>query len=167
MTCDEFEDLVIETQKEYCLFCNKRPCESDKCTIEKFCSNDNCSGVECGTVFAAFKFGVFDPDKIKEIYKEFDKENWIKSPALLRLLANTMPLWKHEILSSRIKHLLHTVQRKKVESELMLERYVRIFENYLVTCYDQKKYKSAEDACFIKEIIDYILNVNCNNKLNI
>ncbi len=94
----------------------------------------------------------------QKIYKEFDKENWIKSPALLRLLANTMPLWKHEILSSRIKHLLHTVQRKKVESELMLERYVRIFENYLVTCYDQKKYKSAEDACFIKEIIDYILN---------
>ena len=72
MTRDEFEELVIETQKEYCLFCNKRPCESDKCTIEKFCSNDNCSGVECGTVFAAFKFGVFDPDKIKEIYKKFD-----------------------------------------------------------------------------------------------
>ena len=71
MTCDEFEDLVIETQKEYCLFCNERPCESDKCTIFKFYNNENCSDVECGAIFAAFKLRVFDPDKIKEIYKTF------------------------------------------------------------------------------------------------
>ena len=71
MTCDEFEELVIETQKEYCLFCNKRPCESDKCTIFKFYNNENCSDVECGAIFAAFKLEVFDPDKIKKIYKEF------------------------------------------------------------------------------------------------
>lgn len=71
MTHDEFEDLVIETQKEYCLFCNKRPCESNKCTINKFCNNENCSNVECGAIFAAFKLGIFDPDKIKEMYKTF------------------------------------------------------------------------------------------------
>ena len=67
MTCDEFEDLVIETQKEYYLFCNKRPCYSNRCTIKKFYDDNNYSDVECETVFAAYKFGVFDPDKIKEI----------------------------------------------------------------------------------------------------
>ena len=71
MTCDEFEELVIETQKEYYLFCNKRPCYSNRCTIKKFYDDNNYSDVECETVFAAYKFGVFDPDKIKEIYKMF------------------------------------------------------------------------------------------------
>ena len=71
MTRNEFEELVIETQKEYNLFCDKRPCDSDKCTIHRFCDNEDCPDVECGAVFAAFKFEVFDPDKIKEMYKTF------------------------------------------------------------------------------------------------
>ena len=41
MTRDEFEELVIETQKEYYLFCDKRPCYNDRCTIKKFYDDNN------------------------------------------------------------------------------------------------------------------------------
>lgn len=92
-----------------------------------------------------------------EIYTKFDKDNWINCPELLRLLANTMPLWEQETLSTLVKHLLRIIKRERISSELMQERYIRILENYLVTCYDRDYYKQETDL--IREIINYIIKV--------
>ncbi|MCZ9648363.1 helix-turn-helix domain-containing protein [Lactobacillus mulieris] len=96
-------------------------------------------------------------DLIMKIYKKFDKEEWTNCPSLLRLLANTMPLWEYNHLTILMKHLLHTVQRRKVTSELMMERYIRILENYLVSCYDRKKYKDKKQRVFIEKVLGYLM----------
>lgn len=97
-------------------------------------------------------------DNLKNsIYKKFDKDNWINCPDLLRLLANTMPLWEQEALDIMIKYLLRRIKRESVNSELMLERYIRILGNYLVTCYDRDFYR--QEKILINEIINYIIEV--------
>lgn len=96
-------------------------------------------------------------DLITKIYKKFDKEEWTRCPSLLRLLANTMPLWEYTRLTSLMKHLLHTIERRKVTSELMMERYIRILENYLVSCYDRKKYKDKNQKVFIEKVFEYLI----------
>lgn len=96
-------------------------------------------------------------DLIIKIYKKFDKEEWTRCPSLLRLLANTMPLWEYDRLTSLMKHLLHTVQRRKVTSKLMMERYIRILENYLVSCYDRKKFKDKNQEVFIGKVCEFLI----------
>ena len=91
--------------------------------------------------------------KLKE---EFDEgNNWTVRPDLLRLLANTMPLWTQDELDFLVGRLLSSVKKTKFSS-LMLERYLRIFENYLVTCYDRKIRNNAYGN-HIEDIIKYII----------
>ncbi|MGM9947578.1 helix-turn-helix domain-containing protein [Floccifex sp.] len=100
-----------------------------------------------------------DVDKLstqvrKEIKKEFDEgRHWTKRPESLRLFANTMPLWAQDELDFFIGRLLITAEKEDF-SELMLERYLRIFANYLAMCYERKI--SEEKGC-INEVIKYII----------
>lgn len=88
----------------------------------------------------------------KEIKKEFDEGNeWTKRSELLKLFANTMPLWSQDELNFFVGRLLIAAKNEQV-TELMLERYLRIFENYLATCYE----RNCNDR--VDEIIDYIIN---------
>ena len=73
----------------------------------------------------------------KKIKIEFNEgQKWTKRPESLRLFANTMPLWSQDELIFFIGRLLATVKNENI-TELMLERYLRIFENYLATCYEE------------------------------
>lgn len=91
--------------------------------------------------------------KLKE---EFDEgNNWTVRPDLLRLFANTMPLWAQDELDFWVGRLLSSVRKTKFSS-LMLERYLRIFENYLVTCYD-RKIRNNTHGNHVEEIIKYII----------
>lgn len=98
-----------------------------------------------------------DENTKNNIYRKFDRDSWITSPELLRLITNTMPLWDQEALSTLIKHLLRVIKKEKALSELMLERYIRILGNYLVTCYDRNCYKQY--MLLIQQIINYIIEM--------
>ena len=104
----------------------------------------------------------------KEIRIEFDEGNrWTKRPELLRLFANTMPLWSQDKLDFWIRRLLARAKSESV-TELMLERYLRIFENYLVTCYERKSIKKvSNNKCIIDEIINYIIGATSTTHLMI
>ena len=94
------------------------------------------------------------------IFKKFDEnEKWIYSPDLLRLLANTMPIWDQEALDFLMERLLKTLEKDKKFSELMVERYLRMFENYLMVCYHRKAYKIKESHICIDEVIQTILRL--------
>lgn len=93
----------------------------------------------------------------EKIYKEFDKEEWTKNPEILRLLANTMPLWEQDALFNLMSHLLRSIRKKVGQSELMIERYIRILENFLVTCYEKDLYKKKEYTILIGGILNYII----------
>ena len=94
------------------------------------------------------------------IFKKFDEnEKWIYSPDLLRLLANTMPIWDQEALDFLMERLLKTLEKDEKFSELMVERYLRMFENYLMVCYHRKAYKIRESHICIDEVIQTILGL--------
>ena len=98
-----------------------------------------------------------DPKIKQRIKKEFDEgKNWTVRPDLLRLLANTMPLWSQDELDFWIGRLLKSAQKDKL-SNLMLERYLRMFENYLVTCYERKVLENRGYYSHIKDVIEYII----------
>lgn len=99
-----------------------------------------------------------DSEVKKEIKSEFDEgKKWTKRPELLRLFANTMPLWPQNELDFFIGRLLVTAKNENI-TELMLERYLRIFENYLATCY-KRKIVMKRNVNHIEEVIDYIINI--------
>lgn len=98
----------------------------------------------------------------KKIKIEFnERQKWTKRPESLRLFANTMPLWSQDELNFFIGRLLATVKNENI-TELMLERYLRIFENYLATCYE-RKIPMRKNSNHIEEIIDYITNATSSN----
>lgn len=98
----------------------------------------------------------------KKIKIEFNEgQKWTKRPESLRLFANTMPLWSQDELNFFIGRLLATVKNENI-TELMLERYLRIFENYLATCYE-RKIPMRKNSNHIEEIIDYITNATSSN----
>ncbi|WP_278898091.1 helix-turn-helix domain-containing protein [Lactobacillus gallinarum] len=98
----------------------------------------------------------------KKIKIEFNEgQKWTKRPESLRLFANTMPLWSQDELIFFIGRLLATVKNENI-TELMLERYLRIFENYLATCYE-RKIPMRKNSNHIEEIIDYITNATSSN----
>ena len=69
-----------------------------------------------------------------KIKAEFDGgNNWLERPDLLRLLANTMPMWPQDELDFLIGRLLDFAKKSEL-SELTTERYLRLLENYLVVC---------------------------------
>ena len=98
----------------------------------------------------------------KKIKIEFNEgQKWTKRPESLRLFAITMPLWSQDELNFFIGRLLATVKNENI-TELMLERYLRIFENYLATCYE-RKIPMRKNSNHIEEIIDYITNATSSN----
>lgn len=95
--------------------------------------------------------------ELKTIF--YKGNNWIKNPELLQLFANTMPVWPQEELNFLIGRLLSFTKNKQV-SELMSERYLRIFINYLVTCYDRKIDKNDKNGKYIDDVIDYAISAS-------
>lgn len=92
----------------------------------------------------------------EELKKEFDEgKNWFNRPKVLRLFANTMPLWSQEDLDFFIGRLLAEIKENEI-SETMLERYLRILGNYLVTCYERKTFQKNFNT-HIEEVIRYII----------
>lgn len=94
-----------------------------------------------------------------KIKAEFDEgRKWTSRPELLRLLANTMPLWSQDELDFLIGRLL-TKAGKEELSDLMLERYLRLLENYLVICYERKVQKKTIHSDHVNEVMNYIIKV--------
>lgn len=139
--------------------------------IKEYCqdivdsSEDEILKLRAVTTVAYFENNLnkIDPKIKLKIKKEFDEgKNWINRPESLRLFANTMPLWPQDELDFFIKRLLASVTDNEI-SELMLERYLRIFGNYLVICYMRKIY----DEYFIKKVMDYVIRVTSKYHLMI
>ncbi len=107
------------------------------------------------------KLGEIDESVKKRICMEFDKEEkWIDKPEYIRLLANTMPILEIEMIDSLIMQLLRSIDKKEFISELMTERYLRILENYLVTCFDRDVYLKEKYSTHIYNVIKYVLNAS-------
>lgn len=99
-----------------------------------------------------------DAETKKRVKAEFDEgRHWLKRPELLRLLANTMPLWTQDELDFLIGRLLDSIKNTQL-SELMLERYLRLLENYLVISYERKVQKKKYHSDHVNEAISYIIN---------
>lgn len=109
------------------------------------------------------KYFMSETDKIDtdiklKIKAEFDEgRNWVERPELLRLLANTMPLWSQDELDFLIGRLLNFAKKSEF-SELTKERYLRLLENYLVVCYDRKIHKKITHFDHIDDVIAYIID---------
>lgn len=119
-------------------------------------TNNNILKLRTIVTIAYFKDDLSSLDSTiqKELKKEFDEgKNWINRPDILKLFANTMPIWLPEELDFFIGRLLSVVKKNNNLSELILERYFRIFGNYLVTCYTQKN-----TGNHVNEVINYMLN---------
>lgn len=109
------------------------------------------------------KLEQIDQQTIKEIYEQFDEgKNWITRPELLRLLANTMPMWSQEHLDFLIGRLLAYIQKNKSISKIMIERYLRLLENYLGICYERKTYVTAQEKIKVEKTIKTILDLTEN-----
>lgn len=92
------------------------------------------------------------------IKAEFDEgNNWLERPDLLRLLANTMPMWPQDELDYLIGRLLDFTKKSEL-SELTTERYLRLLENYLVVCYDRKVHKQLTHFDHIDDVMEYIID---------
>ncbi len=114
-------------------------------------------------VYLENKLEQIDQQTIKEIYEQFDEgKNWITRPELLRLLANTMPMWSQEHLDFLIGRLLAYIQKNKSISKIMIERYLRLLENYLGICYERKTYVTAQEKIKVEKTIKTILDLTEN-----
>lgn len=121
-------------------------------------TSDNILKLRALVTMAYFKGDLksIDDATKQKLKEEFDEgNNWTVRPDLLRLFANTMPLWAQDELDFWVGRLLSSVRKTKFSS-LMLERYLRIFENYLVTCYD-RKIRNNTHGNHVEEIIKYII----------
>lgn len=98
-------------------------------------------------------------DNIKiNLKKQFDEgEKWVSRPELLKLFANSMPLWSQDELDFFINRLLKKVDKQE-STELMQERYLRILGNYLTTCYERKIYNNPFHRKYIDSVIKYIIS---------
>lgn len=82
------------------------------------------------------ELNLIDPKVKEKLFVEFDEGvNWMTRPDLLRLFTDTMPLWDPSDLSFFIGRLLAKVQKEHNIPELLQERYLRVFENYLAVYY--------------------------------
>lgn len=127
-----------------------------------FLSNNEILKLRAIVTVAYFKGEVNELDdalKVK-IKNNFDESNhWTERPELLRLFTNKLPLWSQEELEFFISRLLIKANENNL-SELMLERYLRTFLNYLAVSYDRHVYGNNEISYnnHIDEVIDYIFN---------
>ncbi|RVU70056.1 MULTISPECIES: helix-turn-helix domain-containing protein [Lactobacillus] len=93
-----------------------------------------------------------------KIKANFDEgKHWTDRPDLLRLFTNTMPLWSQEELEFFIGRLLARADKGNL-SELMTERYLRTFVNYLVLSYERQVHKdkgTMHNTNHLDEVINY------------
>lgn len=105
------------------------------------------------------ELNLIDPKVKEKLFVEFDEgANWMTRPDLLRLFTDTMPLWDSSDLSFFIGRLLAKVQKEHNISELLQERYLRVFENYLAVYYKKNNPVKTIDVN-VQKTFDYILNL--------
>ena len=105
------------------------------------------------------ELNLIDPKVKEKLFVEFDEgANWMTRPDLLRLFTDTMPLWYSSDLSFFIGRLLAKVQKEHNIPELLQERYLRVFENYLAVYYKKNNPVKTIDVN-VQKIFDYILNL--------
>lgn len=105
------------------------------------------------------ELNLIDPKVKEKLFVEFDEgANWMTRPDLLRLFTDTMPLWNSSDLSFFIGRLLAKVQKEHNIPELLQERYLRVFENYLAVYYKKNNPVKTIDVN-VQKIFDYILNL--------
>lgn len=105
------------------------------------------------------ELNLIDPKVKEKLFVEFDEgANWMTRPDLLRLFTDTMPLWDLSDLSFFIGRLLAKVQKEHNIPELLQERYLRVFENYLAVYYKKNNPVKTIDVN-VQKTFDYILNL--------
>lgn len=105
------------------------------------------------------ELNLIDPKVKEKLFVEFDEgANWMTRPDLLRLFTDTMPLWDSSDLSFFIGRLLAKVQKERNIPELLQERYLRVFENYLAVYYKKNNPVKTIDVN-VQKTFDYILNL--------
>ena len=105
------------------------------------------------------ELNLIDPKVKEKLFVEFDEgANWMTRPDLLRLFTDTMPLWDSSDLSFFIGRLLAKVQKEHNIPELLQERYLRVFENYLAVYYNKNNPVKTIDVN-VQKTFDYILNL--------
>lgn len=105
------------------------------------------------------ELNLIDPKVKEKLFVEFDEgANWMTRPDLLRLFIDTMPLWDSSDLSFFIGRLLAKVQKEHNIPELLQERYLRVFENYLAVYYKKNNPVKTIDVN-VQKTFDYILNL--------
>ena len=105
------------------------------------------------------ELNLIDPKVKEKLFVEFDEgANWMTRPDLLRLFTDTMPLWDSSDLSFFIGRLLAKVQKEHNIPELLQERYLRVFENYIAVYYKKNNPVKTIDVN-VQKTFDYILNL--------
>lgn len=156
---DDFvaKDTVLQREMEYAV--NTKNIELLEKYSKKILSstNDEILKVRVLVTVAYFKNNLdfIDIKTRKNIRRFFNQEeNWIKSTSLLRLLANTMPVWPQEELDFLMERLVDRIKKDEI-SEVMLEKYLRILGNYLVTCFDRNIFEKENN--YVINVIDCII----------
>ena len=158
------EERKVEKQFEFKM--NQAVSAKDTEALDKYCQQImNSSNNEVLKLRALITSAYFkgETDKIDveirtKIKAEFDGgNNWLERPDLLRLLANTMPMWPQDELDFLIGRLLDFAKKSEL-SELTTERYLRLLENYLVVCYDRKVHKKTTHFDHIDDAMEYIID---------
>ncbi len=163
---DDYTSEERKGEKQFETKMNKAVSAKDTEALDKYCqqimdsSKNEVLKLRALITSAYFKG---ETDKIdveikKKIKAEFDGgNNWLERPDLLRLLANTMPMWPQDELDFLIGRLLDFANKSEL-SELTTERYLRLLENYLVVCYDRKVHKKTTHFDHIDDVMEYIIN---------
>lgn len=158
------EERKVEKQFEFKM--NLAVSAKDTEALDKYCQQImNSSNNEVLKLRALITSAYFkgETDKIDveirtKIKAEFDGgNNWLERPDLLRLLANTMPMWPQDELDFLIGRLLDFAKKSEL-SELTTKRYLRLLENYLVVCYDRKVHKKTTHFDHIDDAMEYIID---------
>lgn len=163
---DDYTSEERKVEKQFETKMNKVVSAKDTEALDKYCQQImNSSKNEILKLRALITSAYFrsETDKIDaeiklRIKAEFDEgNNWLERPDLLRLLANTMPMWPQDELDFLIGSLLDFAKKSEL-SELTIERYLRLLENYLVVCYDRKVHKKTTHFDHIDDAMEYIID---------
>lgn len=170
-----YDSAENKAEKRYQSQMNVAVSTKDLKLMEKYCqdiiesSNDEILQLRALVALAYFKgeLGGLSKEIRVKIKEKFDEgRNWTKRPELLGLLANTMLLWDQDDLNYWIGDLLKKAKKEAV-SDLILERYLRLFENYLVICYERKADGKEYQKNRVDEVIKYIISVTAPSQLMI
>lgn len=170
-----YDSAENKAEKRYQSQMNVAVSTKDLKLMEKYCqdiiesSNDEILQLRALVALAYFKgeLGGLSKEIRVKIKEKFDEgRNWTKRPELLGLLSNTMLLWDQDDLNYWIGDLLKKAKKEAV-SDLILERYLRLFENYLVICYERKADGKEYQKNRVDEVIKYIISVTAPFQLMI